>query len=372
MSPSTAAMSALSLLRSRLSANLDQLSPELAEKYGPFCDMTSNPAVLAALIASDTHIEDVRRAVARARTEAEGDMDETIELAIDMLVVTISKLTLDHLTGRVHAQVSPRHALSVESTILHAHRLIRLFAWDGISPGRICLQIPATGAGMVAAAQLEKSGIRTCATTVFSLPQALAAEQAGCLYVAPYFNDMAVLFQPGTWRAYNDPGMEHPMSGVIRDIVDAYEGMVQKAGKGIKGHRPEVMVMNLVTPGEALAVSTLGVDHISLSGKVMEELAGGKNEATFMPEVLDEHEAILQPMELDDEMGSKKAKGKGKEKVPVATIPDTDWLADDGAALDEAIRSDEEVSRKLEYAVKAFEECEARIAIVIRQMLLAS
>lgn len=225
---------------------------------------------------------------------------------------------------------------------------------------------------MVAAAQLEKSGIRTCATTVFSLPQALAAEQAGCLYVAPYFNDMAVLFQPGTWRAYNDPGMEHPMSGVIRDIVDAYEGMVQKAGKGIKGHRPEVMVMNLVTPGEALAVSTLGVDHISLSGKVMEELAGGKNEATFMPEVLDEHEAILQPMELDDEMGSKKAKGKGKEKgklfrlsmllaqglmadplsVPVATIPDTDWLADDGVALDEAIRSDEEVSRKLEYAVK--------------------
>lgn len=48
--------------------------------------LASNPAVLAALIASDTHIEDVRRAVARARTEAEGDMDETIELAIDMLV----------------------------------------------------------------------------------------------------------------------------------------------------------------------------------------------------------------------------------------------------------------------------------------------
>jgi hypothetical protein len=104
------------------------------------------------------------------------------------------------------------------------------------------------------------------------------------------------------------------MSGVIRDIVDAYEGLAGKGGKGVKGHRPEVMVMNLVTPGEALAVSTLGADHVSLSGKVMEELAGGRNEGTFMPEVLNEHEAILQPMELDEEMGSKKAKGKGKEK----------------------------------------------------------
>jgi hypothetical protein len=49
-------------------------------------DLASNPAVLAALIASDTHIEDVRRAVARARVEAEGGIEDAVALAMDMLV----------------------------------------------------------------------------------------------------------------------------------------------------------------------------------------------------------------------------------------------------------------------------------------------
>jgi hypothetical protein len=33
-------MSALSLLRSRVSVGIDQLNPELAERYGPFIDMS--------------------------------------------------------------------------------------------------------------------------------------------------------------------------------------------------------------------------------------------------------------------------------------------------------------------------------------------
>jgi hypothetical protein len=42
--------------------------------------------VLASLIASDTHIEHVRRVVARAKLEAGGLNDQAVELAMDMLV----------------------------------------------------------------------------------------------------------------------------------------------------------------------------------------------------------------------------------------------------------------------------------------------
>lgn len=49
----------------------------------------------------------------------------------------------------------------------------------------MCFKIPATPESLIACAQLEKEDIRTLATTLFSVPQAVAASQAGCLYVAP-------------------------------------------------------------------------------------------------------------------------------------------------------------------------------------------
>jgi transaldolase len=52
----------------------------------------------------------------------------------------------------------------------------------------VCIKIPATPESLVACSQLERRGIRTLATTLFCVPQALAAAQAGCLYVAPYVN----------------------------------------------------------------------------------------------------------------------------------------------------------------------------------------
>lgn len=79
----------------------------------------------------------------------------------------------------------------------------------------MCIKIPTTPESVVACNYLEKLGIRTLATCLFSVPQALAAHQAGCLYIAPYFNGTPVLPArapclcfpgggspaPGTWRA---------------------------------------------------------------------------------------------------------------------------------------------------------------------------
>lgn len=81
---------------------------------------------------------------------------------------------------------------------------------------------------MVAASQLESEGVRTLATTLFSVDQALAAVQAGCLYIAPYFNELSVHFDPTTWKEYDDTAEEHPMSKVIKEIVKVYKGKEKK------------------------------------------------------------------------------------------------------------------------------------------------
>lgn len=44
---------------------------------------------------------------------------------------------------------------------------------------------------------LEEGGVRTLATTLFSMPQAELAAEVGCTYVAPYVNELKVHFEEG-------------------------------------------------------------------------------------------------------------------------------------------------------------------------------
>jgi len=81
---------------------------------------------------------------------------------------------------------------------------------------------------MAAAAKLESTGIQTLATTLFSMDQALAAVQAECLYIAPYFNELSTQFEPETWKEYGDTAREHPMAQVISRIVELYQGMERR------------------------------------------------------------------------------------------------------------------------------------------------
>lgn len=344
------AKSALEVVKDRLTLDIDQLDAEAAARYGPFCDMTSNQALVAGVVAQDSNPDLVRRVVARAKLE-KTDPLEAVEYALDLLIVHLAKEVLSHLSGRVHAQISPRFALSKENTLKHAHRLVSIFAREGIPAEQVCLKIPATGAGLSAAAELEREGIRTLATTLFSVDQAQAAAQAGCLYIAPYFNELSVHFEPETWVEYERPEREHPMSGTIRRIVEYYQTLDQQGQK-----RPLVMPASIVTSKEALALSTLGVDHMTVSVKVLQGLSADMNEGDFRGKGLADGGGVG-AVGMDGQEGSGDAKHQA------------DWLANEGEALDENIRSDPSVSRRLEYAVNTFLQCETKVAAVLRQLM---
>ena len=57
-------------------------------------------------------------------------------------------------------------------------------------------KIPSTWKGLQACRMLESSGIRTLATTLFTLEQAVLAGEVGCHYVAPYVNELKVHVTP--------------------------------------------------------------------------------------------------------------------------------------------------------------------------------
>ncbi|CDO71567.1 hypothetical protein BN946_scf184911.g37 [Trametes cinnabarina] len=279
-----------------------------------------------------------------------------------------------HITGRVHAQTSPSTAYSTEATIQHAKKLVALFETNGIPKSRVCIKIPATPESIVACNYLERLGIRTLATCLFSVPQAMAAHQAGCLYVAPYFNgsapfllpppiltppyrnlkELRVHFEPGVWKEYGDTAREHPMAPVIGAIVQLYKGI---------GARTLVMPASIVTAKEVLALVSLKPDHLTLSGAVLDQLATAESPA-FLDEDPKPHHPEL-PLESDP------AGTKPTEPVNEPNVTGINFLENGAAALREAFAADAETSRKMADALKIFGEMEEKTKELLRAALKA-
>ncbi|KAJ5239290.1 hypothetical protein N7468_003909 [Penicillium chermesinum] len=104
------------------------------------------------------------------------------------MAVLMSKANIDNIQGRVLLQTLPSNAYDTEKTLEHARAYAREFESVGVSKDRFCIKIPSTGPALNACPILLQEGIRTLGTALFSVHQAIAASQAGCLYISPYYN----------------------------------------------------------------------------------------------------------------------------------------------------------------------------------------
>ncbi|RPD82548.1 aldolase [Lentinus tigrinus ALCF2SS1-7] len=342
-------MSAQTLLdhvRTRVTVDVDSMDPAVAARHAQhtkFCDMTSNQAIVYSEAVRPERAELFKTACAQIRSsQAQLPIDTQVAHALDLLTVLLAKEVYPYLTGRVHAQTSPAAAYDTEATIHHAKKLVSLFEANGIPKSRVCIKIPATPESIIACKYLEQLGIRTLATCLFSVPQAMAAHQAGCLYVAPYFNELRVHFEPGLWKEYADTAREHPTSQVIQAIVELYKEI---------GSATLVMPASIVTAKEVVALVSLKPNHLTLSGAVLDQLAAAQAPGDANAHHPDVHDA------------------KGTAIGPdVKTI---NYLENNGTALGEAIAADAETTRKLADALKIFGEMEEKTKELIRAALNA-
>lgn len=94
-------------------------------------------------------------------------------------------------------QSSAFHAYDTDKVVAHARSYAHKFEKVGISKDRFCIKIPATGPALNAAPILLKEGIHTLGTSILSVAQAIAASQAGCLSISPYYNCKPLFFLLG-------------------------------------------------------------------------------------------------------------------------------------------------------------------------------
>ncbi|KAB8218293.1 hypothetical protein BDV33DRAFT_192819 [Aspergillus novoparasiticus] len=233
-------------------------NPLVARALGPFQDCTSNQAIAYGELSKPEHKELITSSVAEARNLLSRFPGLSLEeLAVEIAMVKLALRIAPHINGHVHIQTNPYYSYSVEKTTVNALRIIQLFQYlqPGFEQSRICIKIPSTWEGMIACRTLEQAGVRTLATTLFTLTQAVLAAEVGCTYVAPYVNQLKVHFEPG----FTDPNKLLPLCVAI-----------QKYYKSVNA-KTQVLPASLTSTDEIFAMA--GVDHITIAPKLLQQLS---------------------------------------------------------------------------------------------------
>ncbi|KAF4907634.1 Transaldolase [Colletotrichum viniferum] len=240
----------------------------------------------------------------------------------------------------------------------------------GITRDQYAIKIASTGPGLAAAKILTEQGIKTLGTSMFSLPQAIAASQAGCLFVSPYLNEVAAYEDDSLMHKGDDPAMTHPMAPRLVHILETYAKMYQTTGKD----QPLIVIASNANIGEIIATAELGCQHITILAHHLEEL----QEMTFDDTVLSKYPFLKDPPPKRQAPHYKDFKTRdrlqGHMKIDPLIGPtwdgkfastEKDWLANDGEALSKAIEADPAVVKKLKDVFKAFGDADVKAKAAI-------
>ncbi|MEO8680315.1 MAG: transaldolase [Vicinamibacterales bacterium] len=108
------------------------------------------------------------------------------EAFMDRLAVNFGREILKIVPGRVSTEVDARLSFDTAASIAKARDLIALYEKAGIDRQRILIKVGSTWEGIRAAAELEREGIHTNLTLLFSFAQAVACAEAGVTLISPF------------------------------------------------------------------------------------------------------------------------------------------------------------------------------------------
>ncbi|KAE8152490.1 transaldolase [Aspergillus avenaceus] len=286
-----AAQTGLDVLRTRTIVDCDTMDEEVAKSLGPFQDCTSNQAIAYGELSKPEHGNLIASSISEAKNILFRFPGLSLEdLSVEIAMVKLALKIAPHIRGYVHIQTNPYYSYSAEKTTVNALRIIQLFQYlqPGFEQSRICIKIPSTWEGMMACRTLEQAGVRTLATTLFTLTQAVLAAEVGCTYVAPYVNQLKVHFE----SEFTDPNKLLPLCVTIQKYYESVKAKTQ------------VLPASLTSTDEIFAMA--GVHHITIAPGLLKELSKPDSEPEIQS-LFDSGAPIAVPSSpmsfVDDEAG---------------------------------------------------------------------
>ncbi|KAF3940602.1 Transaldolase [Dactylella cylindrospora] len=234
------------------------------EKYKPQ-DATTNPSLILAAAKKPEYAPLIQSALEYGKSHG-STLDEQVDASLDRLLVEFGKEILKIVPGRVSTEVDARFSFDKQASINKALHIIELYDSIGISKDRILIKIASTWEGIQAAKELqEKHGINCNLTLMFSLPQAIAAAEAGAFLISPFVGRILDWYKSATGKTYTaeeDPGVKS-----VQAIFNYYKKY---------GYKTIVMGASFRNVGEVTELA--GCDYLTIAPSLLEELYNSEKE----------------------------------------------------------------------------------------------
>jgi transaldolase len=250
-------------------------------------DATTNPSLILKAVQKPDYAHLLKDAVAKYGAHGPDEV-------MNRLLVSFGGEILKHIPGRVSTEVDARLSFDTEATVTRARRIIDLYQGEGVHIDRVLIKIASTWEGIQAAARLERDGIHTNLTLLFSFAQAVACGQAKVQLISPfvgriydwYKKNAGASWDEAAMAGANDPGVKS-----VRAIYNFYKR---------HGIATEVMGASFRNVGQITALA--GCDLLTISPELLAQLAASE---APLPKVLDAEAAKAMdiPFVVYDEAG---------------------------------------------------------------------
>jgi transaldolase len=165
----------------------------------------------------------------------------------------------------VSTEVDARLSFDTSATVSRGRRIAELYQAQGIHIDRVLIKVAATWEGIEAAKRLERDGIRTNLTLLFSFCQAVACGQAKVQLISPFVGRIYDWYKKSagaTWVEADNAGANDPGVKSVTQIYNYYKQY---------GITTEVMGASFRNVGQITALA--GCDLLTISPDLLAALA---------------------------------------------------------------------------------------------------
>jgi transaldolase len=220
-------------------------------------DATTNPSLLLKAAALPRYAGQLQAAIVGA--------GQDLGLACDRFAVAVGSEILQIIPGRVSTEVDSRLSFDTQASIERAKRLIGLYETAGIGRERVLIKVASTWEGIRAAEQLERDGIQTNLTLLFSFAQAQACADAGVFLISPFVGRIYDWYKKAEGRDF--VGAEDPGVQSVTRIYNYYKA---------NGYSTVVMGASFRNIGQIEQLA--GCDRLTISPDLLQQLASDSGE----------------------------------------------------------------------------------------------
>ncbi|MCY1408964.1 Transaldolase [compost metagenome] len=183
-----------------------------------------------------------------------------VGLACDRFAVAVGSGILKVIPGRISTEVDARLSFDEKASLAKAKQLIDLYEKAGVGRERVLIKLASTWEGIRAAEKLEREGIQTNLTLLFSFAQAVACADAGVFLISPFVGRIYDWHKKATGTDY--VGAEDPGVQSVTRIYNYY-----------KANDFKTVVMGASFRNIGQIEELAGCDRLTISPELLDQLA---------------------------------------------------------------------------------------------------